>query len=139
ERGLHREPLDDRLGTRRGTGRSATDYWWLGYALRRQWETNDERAPFPQGTLDEYIASHPPGELSADRQPQPHAGARASLTVELEEWLEDPCLVLMGDTAAGIANTKLGPAIATAALDLHPPALRRELHRVRDQVDEDLP
>ena len=106
-----------------------------------------ERAPAPRHALalDPHGAAHELAEPAADGEAEARAAeAPRRRAVDLAERLEEPALPLLGNTHAGVAHGEF---------EAEPPVVRRpvgahahhdlaaigELHRVADEVQEDLP
>ena len=101
-----------------------------------------EQAPLPRLALD----LHPPavqlGEAPHEREAEARPGVLArEPRVELREGLEELREVLCRDPGPGVADLEPDePGLLVArGRELHGPARRRELHRVREEVHEDLP
>ena len=77
---------------------------------------------------------------SADVQPQSKAAESTAtrIVIGLVEALEDIRPMLVGDPDPGVADGHLDVATATVNVDGDRPALRRILHRVLEQVAQDL-
>src|SRR6266436_2255333 len=95
-------------------------------------------APFPR-TLGE---DDPPVELDEmaherEPEPQPAVGPRTA-AIALAETVEDEREKLRRDPLSRIADEQLDMRADLLQLDLDPPALRRELHRVAQEVPCDL-
>ena len=69
--------------------------------------------------------------------PSPAAG-RWSAGVALHEQVEDPGQEIGGEPGAGVLHAEHGLAVAGRDGDGHPAIRRRELHRIAEEVVEDL-
>ena len=78
-------------------------------------------------------------ELPRQGQPEPGALHLLRRRPHLPELLEDRLLVLGRDADARVAHRDLDDPIHRHRPDVDPPALRRELDRIRQQVQHDLP
>ena len=74
------------------------------------------------------------------REREAEAGALALLDARLGllELLEDPLVILGGDARAGVGDRDPHLAVECAARHVDGPARRRELHGVREQVEDHL-
>ena len=73
--------------------------------------------------------------MADDRQPDAQAAVRApAAAVELAEAVEHERLELRGDAAAGVANPDHDLLVFGCDVELDAAARRRELDRVRQQV-----
>src|SRR5690606_9797966 len=80
------------------------------------------------------------GEVPHDGQAEPEAVARARpLGLELTEGLEDVRELVRGDALPGVLDGEDGVRAAALDGDGDPATRRRELERVADEVEDDLP
>src|SRR4030095_9120805 len=77
-------------------------------------------------------------ELAGESQPEPGALRLLVRRPDLAELLEDLLLILGRDPDAGVADRDLYPLIPGAGGVFDPPALRRELDRVRQEIQRHL-
>src|SRR5215471_3557013 len=77
-------------------------------------------------------------KLPAEGEPQPRAFHLLRRRADLAELLEDLLLILRGNTHPGVADGYLHGPVPWRRSDLDPPALGRELDRVRQQVQDHL-
>src|SRR5215831_10379336 len=97
-----------------------------------------------EGRTHTLLALHrdlPPVEfhkLPAQGQPQPRALHLLRCRPHLAELLEHLLLILGGDADSRVADRDLHESILWRCADVDPPTLRRELDRVRQQVQHDL-
>ena len=74
------------------------------------------------------------------RQAEPGAFEAAIIAgLDLKERVAEPRQIIRPDADAGVSDGDRAPSGSTLALDRHPAVRRRELDRVRQQVDQDLP
>src|SRR5262245_51385152 len=92
-----------------------------------------------------HLALHPDppavqfDELTAQGQPQPRPFRLLVGRPDLAELLEYRVLVLGRDPNAGVDDRNFDGSITQHGPDFNPPALRRELDRIGQQVQDDLP
>ena len=105
-------------------------------ALRRHREREHRAVP--------ELACHPDpsavqlDELPAQREAEPRPLRLLVRTPYLPELLEDDLVMLGRDPDAAVGHRDLRDAIHTRRAHLHASALRRELHRVREEVEQHL-
>jgi hypothetical protein len=100
---------------------------------------SDEGRPFPRPAGDGQVTGHPPCELPADGETEAHPFTRLGEgAAELDERLEDGLLLVLRDAGTGIPHADADSVTAGRALEDHGFSGRRELHRVRQQVQQDL-
>src|SRR4051794_7313795 len=99
----------------------------------------DEPAAVPGLAFDPDAASVQFDETLRDCQSEPAAFALQHSDVRLLELLEDPFLVVCGDTGPGVGHRYTHLSILPRRRDDDASAPRRELDRVREQVEDDLP
>src|SRR5262249_58083089 len=103
-----------------------------------QWQSEMERRALVLTTLRPDAAAVELDELLADRQPETRAsGAAGDRVIELLERLEEPRQVVLANSDAGVGDAqpdgiRLGDHADQDA------ALRGELDRVRQQIEQDL-
>src|SRR5207245_10983032 len=86
-----------------------------------------------------YVAAVKPGETPRESEAQAGARLGASDTrIDLLELMKHPLLVLAVDPDPGVSHGKLYRLIEPARFDGHDSVLRRELHRVGDEVEQHL-
>jgi hypothetical protein len=78
-------------------------------------------------------------ELPAQGQPQPGTFHLLVRRPHLSELLEHRLLILRGDADPGVADGDLDRPVPWDCHDFYSPTLWRELDRVRQQVQDDLP
>src|SRR5204863_9920406 len=83
------------------------------------------------------VAPVAPGQPAEDREAGAAVPAGAG-AVRLPEPLEDVREEIRADALAGVADGEPGAVVDALERDADPPTARRELHRVRDQVPDDL-
>src|SRR5919108_784815 len=94
-----------------------------------------EHAPPSRLAVQGDLAPHHPRESPADGETQPGAGCRS---LRLSEVLEDGFVLLARDARTGVAYGDLELRVA-GPFRLHVDfALLRELHRIAEEVDQDL-
>src|SRR5215204_5198 len=79
-------------------------------------------------------------EPAADRETEPDAlGRRATSPLDLHERVEHGRLLLIGNSDAGVVDVDEDAPIVARTDDSDRAARRRELHRIREKVQQDLP
>src|SRR4029450_4201076 len=99
----------------------------------RECRTRAQLARYPNLAAVEF------DELPTERQPEPRPLRLLLRRPHLPELLEHRILVLWRNAPPGIADCPLHGPILWHCRDLDPAALRRELDRIRQEVQEDLP
>src|SRR5437879_5100556 len=113
-----------------------------GRSARRPWSRRQrecERRAVAELTLDPDAPAVQLDELAREGEAKP--GALVLLGVvrpDLPELLEHDLDVFAGDADAGVGHRHFHLAVQALRADLDAPALGRELHRVRQEVEEDL-
>ena len=112
-------------------------------------EPGGERAPLTGGALEPDRAAHHVHEAAADGEPEPGALAMPARIGDLLERLEHPLRLLRRDPDAGVGDFEAehdASLVAGGVIGLlvrvgteRDGAAGRELHRVREEVEEDLP
>src|SRR5919106_6235792 len=97
-----------------------------------------ERRAASDPTLDPDGAAVELHELPTKGEPQTSPLVLGRAGADLAKLLEDRILVLGGDADAGIADRDLDRAVCRHRPNVDPAARRRELDRVRQQVEKDL-
>src|SRR5215208_6351825 len=119
---------------------TSTDDWQRRSQLRPG-QSKHERRPAARLALDGHVAAHRAGELAADGQAE--AGAFDRLgegAVRLHEGLEDRLQLLRRDAASAVGHAHRDrAALRRLAGHADRAAGVRELHGVREQVEDDLP
>src|SRR5690349_10665312 len=69
---------------------------------------------------------------------QSESGAHALGAFGLPVWIEDVAEMLAGDSRSGVADREQDFGVARLGVETNHPSARRELHRVPDQVPQDL-
>src|SRR5262245_5107653 len=110
--------------------------WALLHAPQRQAER--ERRAHPQLTLHPDLSTVQLDELPTQRQTQPSALHLLVSRPHLPELLEHRLLILRSDAHAGVADRDFNQAVLWHRPDLDPPTFRRELDRIRQQIQHDL-
>src|SRR5215471_621253 len=101
-------------------------------------QCEDETAALPGLALDPDAAAVELDQPFREREPEPGAVALLEADFRLLELLEDPLVVLGRDSRPGIRHGHEHLAVHPRRGDADVPARRRELHRVREQVEDDL-
>src|SRR3977135_1582236 len=101
--------------------------------LHRQGE--GERAPGANCAFDPNAPTMHLDESFGQCEPETRAFDRLTRT-GLLELLEDPIVVLVSDAAARAADGDRRGVVQPSRTEDHPTAGRRELHRVREQIEE---
>src|SRR3954463_1680917 len=108
-------------------------------ALLGKRKVEDKGRSFADLAPDPKVAAHRPGEIAADREAQSSAlRERCEISVDLHERLEDHLELIPWNTNAGIAHRHAGYRVRDDRLQLDRAAARRELDRVRQQVEQHL-
>ena len=125
---VHRAP------SRRGQADGATVEASIGQGER-------ERAPGPLDRLDPDPAAVLLDDVARDRQPEARSAGRTAdpRSVDLVEALEDPRLGRARDADAVVLDGDDDLRAGGTDRDQHLTAVGAELHRVVEEVDEDLP
>src|SRR6185503_944514 len=92
--------------------------------------------PAARHRLERKVAAHELDVAPGDRETEPRA-ARLAATAALLKRLEDAVPALLRDAGGGVVDLE-PPALVDAARAERDEALLGELHRVAQQVDEDL-
>lgn len=108
-----------------------------------QRHVDPERAAPPERALHGDVAAHEARQFAADGEPEPRAGAGVAAEFGLFELAEEARQLGRGDPRAGVLHGGMEvPAAIRRGGQFRPqedaPA-RGELHRVAEEVDEDLP
>ena len=110
-------------------------------AGQRQRQVQREARAHAGNRLGHHVATHQPGQVTADRQAQAAAAeAAGGRRIGLLEGLEDGGQRLRRHADAGVADLDLQPVgrgTGRAHIDRHI-ALRGELHRIAQQVEQQL-
>src|SRR5215831_8656564 len=77
-------------------------------------------------------------ELPTQGQPEPRALYLLRRRAHLLELLEDLLLILRGDADPSVADRYLHESVPWHRTDINAPTLRRELDRIRQEVQDDL-
>src|SRR5262249_39126454 len=111
-----------------------------GRKLLASTQRNGEREcrAHTQLTLDPDLAAVELHELTTQREHDLRALDLLRRRPHLTELLEHRFLVLGGDADSGVADQDLHVSIPWRRAHVDPPAFRRELDRVRQQVEDDL-
>ena len=121
---------------------------WLSPFVERERtpQRDGERGALPLHASHAQVASHPEGEVAADREAEPRApGAPRVVRPHLDEGLEDRVEPVARNADPRVRDLEVGDVRRSGAVrarrerDDHAPARRRELDRVRQQVEKDLP
>src|SRR5262249_44325843 len=129
------------------TSRNSFMFFWLSSTTRmrspamappfgRQCE--DEAAAVAGLALDPDPTAVQLDEPLREREPEPGAIALLEADLGLLELLEDPLVILGRDSRSGVRHGHERLAVHPRGLDADVPARRRELHRVREQVEDHL-
>src|SRR5262249_6545830 len=102
------------------------------------WYRERERRARPDLALDPDLAAVQFDELPRQGQAEPRALDLFGGHPHLLELLENRLLILRRDTDPGVTDRYLHGAVHRFSLDLDPAALRRELDRVRQEIEENL-
>src|SRR5262245_50707279 len=78
-------------------------------------------------------------KLPAQGEPQPRALHLLRRRSHLAELLEHFLLILWSDADSRVADGDLHKSILWLSADINPPTFGRELDRIRQQVQDDLP
>src|SRR4051812_32685035 len=118
----------------------------LAVARQLHRQADREGAPLPRSALEADVAAEELGELADDREaeagPLVFAGQDAVLlagAAGLAELLEDLLAVLLGDTDPRVLDLEHDVTPLDAGAEGDPAPFGGELHRVREQVVDDLP
>src|SRR5436309_5912670 len=104
-----------------------------------EWELEDEGRAFPGVRLDPDLPAHPLDEPLADVETEAGpAHALSHLGVEAVELLEDPLLLMRGDSESLVAHAEPHRVVVRLEADFDL-TLAGVLDRVLDEVDEHLP
>src|SRR3989337_30650 len=118
-------------------GHSETSGACLASAVQRQLE--GELGPLSERALEADRAAVQLDEAPGERYAEPGAfGLVGAVRADLLEFLENGCMILRRDAEAGVADRDLEHRSARLRVHAHRAAVRRELHRVREQVQHDL-
>src|SRR5579862_9131324 len=101
-------------------------------------QCEDEPAPLPELALDPDPAAVELDETLREREPETRAFALPDADFRLLELLEDPPLVLAGDPGTGVGDRDEHLLVDALRCDDDAAALRSELDRVREEVEDDL-
>src|SRR5690348_5563269 len=108
-------------------------------SIRPRQRQQEGRSALPV-LLGAQVAAHRPGKIAADGEAEARALVRArEAPVELDEGLEDRVPLFRGNAQAGVTHADLEALWRGGAGDLDRPAGWRELDRVREEVQENLP
>ncbi|MND77890.1 hypothetical protein D3C76_1386300 [compost metagenome] len=90
----------------------------------------------PLHAVDSDIAAHALRQALGNRQPNAGAGRRTAAVLVLDLIIhgEDFVLLILRNPHAGVFHLKHQPILLFAAYADHDLPLRRELHRIADQV-----
>src|SRR5207244_1121008 len=101
-----------------------------------------------QRALHRQVTAHHHRQLAADGKAEPGAAGLASVAIlDLNEWLENPREIIRRNPDPGIVDGdpdslrvcgRLPRPPADSPLDSNPPAARGELHRVPEEIGDDL-
>src|SRR5947207_2818612 len=97
-----------------------------------------ERRPGPDLTLHPDPAAMQLDKFPAQRQPEARPFRLLVRGPHLTEFLEHRVVILRRDADARVRYRDLRRPVHYACSHLNPPALRRELHGVREQIQQDL-
>src|SRR5262249_13002284 len=114
--------------------------WSLGLPpLRPNRQSEPERRPLAHPALDPDPPPVKLHELLGQRQPEPRALLLAGVVAaNLAELLKDRRLIFGGDPDPRVADRDRDDTLRCRGGDADPAPLRGELHRVRQEVQQDL-
>src|SRR3981081_4176557 len=110
-----------------------------GIRLLPDREAECERRPQPERAGDPYLAAVQLDELPAQGKPEPGALLLRGAGSDLTKFLEDRLVILRRDADAGVADRQVDRPVLGYRLHLDPAPFRRELDRIRQQVQQHLP
>ena len=112
-----------------------------GVAFGNPAQQQGEGAAAADFTLHCQAAAHPYREVSTDRQPEADTlmARRRQVPVDLHERVEHPRELIGRNTPPGIADCDPCPIVIDLAEKRYRAAAVRELDRVRQEVEQDLP
>ena len=99
---------------------------------------NPNVLPTPTSVSSHMLATHEADDAPTQRQTEPRALLRRSAARPLLERLEDALTVLGSDADAGIGHGDPEVAVLGPCTDADLAAVRSELHRVAQQVEQNL-
>src|SRR5262245_56256567 len=111
--------------------------WMSSFAVTHR-NRERERRTHPELALHPDPAPVQLDELPTEGQPQPGALHLLLRRPHLPELLEHRFLILRRDADAGVADRDLDQTVLWHRAHLDAPALRRELDRIRQQIQDDL-
>src|SRR5690606_39981420 len=101
-------------------------------------QPHDELGALPELALDANVATHQASETPRDREAEAGAArAAGEPALDLVELLEDTLALFARDARAAVLDADLGRVALEAQAEADRSG-RRELERVREQVDHDL-
>src|SRR4030095_7036432 len=125
--------------------RTSFKLWGLSSTIRINSFATEHRNRERECRANNNLALHPNpppvqlDKLPTQRQPEPSALHLLVRRPDLPELLEDRLLILGRDADSGVADRHLDRPIHRRGPHLDPAALRRELDRVGEQIQHDLP
>ena len=128
------------LGDQDAAGSGAVDIP-IGNLLRHlaQWNGKPEATSLPRLAGDTDFAIHQRHQLPGDRQPEPGAAVAPGVrAIGLFEGVKHRSQLGGGDADSGVSHLPADPSAKGARAENNRPA-RGELHRVAQQVQQDLP
>src|SRR5690349_17637059 len=123
-------PIAHRIGSAPSRPRPRT--------LSLSWQTECERRTAADLTDDGDVAAHRAGQVAADRQTEPRSFGARHTRPQLHEWLEDQLELARRNAGARVTHANVDTAVTCLPIDADLPFGRRELHRVREQIEKHL-
>src|SRR5205085_1008155 len=98
-----------------------------------------ERRSYSDLADHKEVSVHRPRQVSTDRQAQARSlVCTAQRAAELYEGLKDRLRLVIRDSNSCVSDRDRGSLFSSLTLDRDPPARLRELHRIREKIQQDL-
>src|SRR4051794_23644084 len=117
------------------TGQACRPSSGLVVSRDRQWQREGEGRSSSDLALDPDFSTVKFDEFARDRETKSGAFHLPRRRSDLTEFLEHRLLIFGGNSHSGVDNGDLCRAVVNNGPDIDSPALRRELQRVREQVE----
>src|SRR5262249_26394136 len=110
----------------------------VAFGIHFVWQREREGRPRAEPTLHPDPAAVELHEPPAERQPEAGPLRLLVRSPDLTELFEYRVVIFRSDADAGVRDRNLDPPVRERSAHIDPPTFRRELHGVREQVQQDL-